>query len=58
MAHKLFDQLTAANVADDEIAELFEDLRYIFDAPFDELIKDAVSKRGCIYVEVCQQHAN
>jgi len=58
MDHKLFNQLVAANAADEEIAELYEDLRYIFDAPFDELINEAVSKRGCVYIEACQLLAN
>jgi len=58
LAHKLFDQLAAANVADDEIAELYEDLRYIFDSTFDEYINEAVNKRGCVYIEIYQPLAN
>jgi len=55
MNHKLFNQLTAANVSEDEISELYEDLKYVFDNPFDILIDDAVTKRGCAYIEQPQQ---
>ena len=58
MQHKLFDQLMAAEASDDEIAELYNDLKYLFDAPFDELINEAVNKRGCVYMEICQSLAN
>jgi hypothetical protein len=58
MTHKLLDQLMAENVTDDEIADLYKDLQHIFDTLFDELINEAVSKRGCVYVEVCQLLAN
>ena len=58
MAHKLFNQLVATNVSDDEIEELYKDLQYIFDFPFDELINEAVNKRGCVYIEHCQRLAN
>jgi hypothetical protein len=54
MEHKLFNQLVAADATDEEMAELYEDLRYVFGDPFDELIEEAVSKRGCVYVESCQ----
>lgn len=54
MDHKLFNQLMAAKATDDEIAELYEDLRHIFDDPFNDLINEAVSKRRCIYLEVNQ----
>lgn len=58
MEHKLFNQLMAANAADDEIEELYKDLKNIFDAPFDELINEAVNKRGCVYMELCQSLPN
>ena len=58
MEHKLFNQLMAANVEDDEIAELYEDLRHIFENTFDDLINEAVNKRGCVYLELLQQLAN
>lgn len=58
MEHKLFNQLVAANVADEEIKELYDDLRHIFESTFDELINEAVNKRGCIYLEICQPLAN
>ena len=58
MEHKLFNQLVAAKVADDEIAELYADLRYIFESTFDEVINEAVNKRGCVYIELCQALAS
>jgi hypothetical protein len=56
--HKLMGQLMAAEVSEDEIAELFEDLRYIFDNPFDTLINEAVTLRGCTYIETSEQRPN
>jgi hypothetical protein len=56
--HKLFNQLTAANVSDDEIAELFEDLQFIFQNPFDTLIEEAITLRGATYVEHHQPYPN
>jgi hypothetical protein len=50
MTHKLFDQLMAENVTDDEIADLYKDLRHVFDTTFDGFINEAVSKRGCVYI--------
>ena len=58
MAHKLFDQLMDANASNDEIEELYKDLKNIFDAPFDELINEAVNMRGCVLIEVAQTLAN
>jgi hypothetical protein len=58
MEHKLFNQLMEANASDDEIAELYEDLRCIFNTPFDELINKALNERGCVYIELCQPLAN
>ena len=58
MNHKLMNQLTAANVSDDEILELYMDLQFIYDNPFDKAIEDAISFRGCAYVEIDQMVAN
>lgn len=58
MAHKLFEQLMAANVADDEIAELYTDLQDLFENTFDELINEAVNKRGCVNVNPCNDLPN
>ena len=58
MPHKLFDDILATNPTDVEIKELYEDLRHVFDSPFDELINEAVSNRGCVYLEICQPVAN
>ena len=58
MQHKLFDQLMAAKASDEEIAELYADLQDIFASTFDELINEAVNERGCVYMEIPQQHAN
>ena len=51
MKHKLFDQLTEANVSDEEIEELYADLRFVFDNPFDDIINEAIHQRGATYIE-------
>jgi hypothetical protein len=56
--HKLMGQLMAANVSEEEIAELYEDLKYVFDSPFDTAIGIAVDTRGCTYVEFAEQRPN
>lgn len=58
MKHKLFDQLTEANVANEEIEELYEDLRFIFESPFDAAINDAIRNRGALYIEQTQSEAH
>jgi len=57
MEHRLLNQLTASNCTDEEIKELYEDLQFIYDNPFDKIVNDAI-RRGCAYVEVLQQQAN
>lgn len=57
MEHRLLNQLTASNCTDEEIKELYEDLQFIYDNPFDKTVNDAIA-RGCAYVEVLQQQAN
>ncbi len=58
MAHKLFDQLTEANVSDDDIEELYHDLQFVFESPFDAAIEDAMHRRGAIYIEQDQPIAH
>jgi len=58
MAHKLFLDLIGVGSSDEEMKELYQDLRDIFDGPFDKLISDAVSNRGCVYVELRQALPN
>ncbi len=51
---KLFDQLTAADVTDEEIEELYRDLQFVFDSPFDNAINEAITLRQCSYIEQAQ----
>lgn len=51
MAHKLFNELTAANVTDEEIEDLYNDLKFVFDSPFDTAIDEAIKVRKCAYIE-------
>lgn len=48
--HKLMTQLNESSSTHEEIRDLFYDLQYIFDNPFDAEIAIAVD-RGCVYVE-------
>lgn len=54
MNHKLINQLSAANAAEEDIEELFQDLKFVYENPFDAAIEEAVNKRGCAYVEISQ----
>ncbi len=56
--HKLINQLTASNADEDEIMELYTDLQFIYDNPFDKAIEDAVTVRKCAYVEITQSLPN
>ena len=59
MTHKLITQLTNADgVTDAEIEELFSDLTFIYNNPFDAEIEKAIAVRGCAYVEVHQPRPN
>jgi hypothetical protein len=58
MEHKLFNQLHDSNVPDDEIRELYEDLKFVLDNPFDAAIEEATSVRGAAYVEISQPVAH
>jgi len=51
MGHKLFEQLTASNVTDEEIEDLYNDLKFVFDSPFDNAIDEAIKVRKCAYIE-------
>jgi len=55
MSHKLIQQLSAANVSEEEIMELYQDLQFIYDNPFDAEIEKAITIRKCSYVEVPQE---
>jgi len=50
MDHKLMGQLTASDATHEEIEELYYDLKFIFDNPFDVKITAAM-ERGCIYID-------
>lgn len=55
---RLFMQLTEAKVSDDEIAELYGDLKLIFDdSTFDDAVHAAVTRGSC-YIEVPEQRPN
>lgn len=56
--HRLINQLTASNATEDEIAELYEDLAYIFKNPFDDAINEAIVARGANYIEAAQPYLN
>ena len=59
MSHKLINQLSAApNVTEEEILELYQDLQFIYDNPFDAAVEEAVTVRKCAYVEISQQLPN
>jgi hypothetical protein len=57
MAHELFDLLGVGST-DEESKELHKVLQNIFDSQFDRLINEAVSNRGCVYVELRQTLPN
>jgi hypothetical protein len=57
MDHKLMGHLTASDATPDEIKELFNDLKYIYDNPFDTYINEAM-ERGCVYIEQQDPLAN
>lgn len=49
--HRIMKQLMASNPSEEDIAELYNDLRSIFEGPFDEMINEAIVLRQCVYVE-------
>ena len=58
MNHRLLNQITAAEVTEEEIKELFDDLKFIYDNPFDETIRKAIAERCVAYVEIHQPIAH
>lgn len=58
MSHKLINQIADANVDEAEIEELYQDLLFIYDNPFDDAVTEAVNVRKCAYVEIDQPRAN
>lgn len=56
--HKLFSLLIASNPADEDVADLYQDLKYIFETDFDSAIQEAVTVRGCTYLEMPAQLPN
>ena len=57
MNHKLMSQLAASDSTPEEIKELYHDLKFVFDSPFDIRISEAV-ERGCAYIDIANQLAN
>jgi len=56
--HRLFNLLMSTpDVSESEIEELFSDLKFVFENPFDALIKEAVASRKCTYIEFAEQKA-
>ena len=54
--HRLFNMLSCAKeVTESEIEELYSDLKFVFDNPFDALIEEAVVQRKCTYIELTDQ---
>lgn len=50
--HRLMKQLLSAeSVTEEEMCELYEDLKNIYDNTADSLIEQAVVQRRCTYVE-------
>ena len=58
MDHKLLNQITAADVTEEDIQELYDDLKFIYDNPFDETIKKAIAERCVAYIEINQPVAH
>jgi hypothetical protein len=56
---RLINQITSSpDVSEEEIEELFQDLTFIFNNPFDEQIDIAISTRGAAYIEQHQALPN
>jgi len=66
MNNKLSTLSTEVDVVCDDLDENLEDLvneldgmfKELMSSPFDDLIADAVSQRGCVYVDQYQPKAN
>ena len=56
--HRLFNLLMSTlDVTESEIEELFSDLKFVFENPFDSLVEEAVTIRKCTYIEFAEQKA-
>jgi hypothetical protein len=59
MKPRLINQLSSSpDVSEEEILELFQDLTFVYNNPFDEQIEIALTQRGCAYVEQYQPVPN
>ena len=57
--HRLMQMLMSApNIQEEEIEELFNDLKYVFENPLDALIQQAITERHCTFVENIDQRLN
>ena len=58
MNHRLLNQITAAEVTEEEIKELFDDLKFIYENPFQETVEKAIVERAVAYIEINQPVAH
>jgi hypothetical protein len=57
--HRLFKMLSCATeVTESEVEELYNDLKFVFENPFDSLIEEAVHQRNCAYIELADPLPN
>jgi hypothetical protein len=56
--HRLFNQLMAADASEEEVEELYNDLKFIFENPFDRAIEVALTQHGSTYIEQNNQRLN
>ena len=56
--HRLFNQLMAADASEEEVEELYNDLKFIFENPFDKAIEVALMNHGATYIEQNNQRLN
>jgi hypothetical protein len=56
--HSLISQLQLADVTEEQIEELFDDLKYVFDNPFDAAIDLATMDNRASYFEYPQYLPN
>jgi hypothetical protein len=57
--HRLMNMLTSApDIQEAEIEELFNDLKYVYENPFDTRIQRAITENNCTYVENLDQRLN
>lgn len=48
---RLFDQLIDMGATDEEVEELYKELQFVFENPFDGAINEAIALRQCAYIE-------